>query len=134
MRVWEKLRFAIACFFAFLFVTPPPTVLAQTHVVSSSELQHASVAATQARQKNIETLNAFFSTPIAQKALRDRHISVEQVKTATMRLGDAELANLAARANKAQSDFAAGAITDHLLVLIVIAIAVILIIVLAAKL
>jgi len=134
VQVWEKVRIVVACFFVFLFVAPPPTLFAQTHVVSSTDLQHASVAVTQARQKNIEILNNFFSTPLAQKALRDRHISAEQVKTATMRLSDAELAKLAARADKAQHDFAAGGITDHLLVLIVIAIAVILIIVLAVKL
>ena len=134
MQVWDKVRTLIACFFVFLFVAPPPNVFAQSHVVSPSELQHANVAASQAREKNIQILNNFFSTPLAQKALRDHHINAEQVKTATVRLSDAELAKLAARADKAQHDFAAGAIADHLLILIVLAIAAILIIVLAVKL
>jgi hypothetical protein len=134
MQVWEKLRIVVACFFVFIFAAPPPSLFAQSHVVSPSELQHASVAATQARARNIEILNNFFSGPLAQKALKDHHISLEQVKSATMLLDDADLAQLAAKADKAQHDFAAGALTDHLLVLIVIAIAVILIIVLAVKL
>lgn len=134
MQVWDKVRAIVACFFVFLFIAPPPNVFAQTHVVSSADLQHASVAATAMREKNIQILNNFFSTPQAQKALREHHINAEQVKTATMRLNDAELAKLAARADKAQHDFAAGALTDHLLILIVIAIAAILIIVLATKL
>ena len=134
MLVWEKIRTLVACFFVFLFVAPPPSLFAQTHVVNPAELQHASVAATQVREKNIQILNNFFSTPLAQKALREHHISTEQVKTATMRLSDAELAKLATRADKAQNDFAAGAIADHLLILIVLAIAAILIIVLAVKL
>lgn len=134
MQVWDKFRTVIACFFVFLFVAPPPTLFAQTHVVSSADLQHATVSSTQLREKNIQTLNNFFSTPLAQKALKDRHISTEQVKTAALQLNDAELAKLAARADKAQHDFAAGAISDHILVLLVIAIAVILIIILATKL
>ncbi len=134
MQVWEKLRIAIACFFAFVFVAPPPSLFAQTHVVSPSELQHASVAATQARARNLEILNSFFSSAVAQKALKDHHINIEQVKTASMQLDDAELAQLAAKADKAQHDFAAGALSDHLLVLMVLAIAAILIIILAVKL
>lgn len=134
MQAWDKLRAVIACFFVFLFVAPPPTLFAQTHVVSPADLQHAALATTRAREKNIEILNNFFSSPLAQKALRAKHISTEQLKQASLQLSDAELAKLAARADKAQKDFAAGAISDHLLVLIVIAIAAILIIVLAVKL
>ena len=134
MQVWDKLRAVIACFFVYLFIAPPSAIFAQTHVVSSVDLQHATVASTQTRQANIETLTNFFASPVAQKTLREKHISSEQLKQATLQLSDAELAKLAARADKAQKDFAAGAITDHLLVLIVIAIAAILIIVLAVKL
>jgi hypothetical protein len=134
VQVWDKLRAVIACFFVYLFVVPSPALFAQTHVVSSADLQRATVATTQARKKNIETLNNFFSSPVAQKALREKHINSEQLRQATLQLSDAELAQLAARADKAQKDFAAGAITDHLLVLLVIAIAAILIIILAVKL
>jgi hypothetical protein len=134
VQAWDKLRIVIACFFVFLFVAPPPTLFAQTHVVSSADLKQATVASTQAREKNIQILDNFFSTPLAQKALKDRHISAEQVKTAALQLDDAELAKFAARADKAQHDFAAGAISDHILVLLVIAIAAILIIILAVKL
>jgi len=66
--------------------------------------------------------------------LQDHHIDATQVKAAVSQLSDEELSKIAARTDKAQKDFAAGAITDHLLILIVIAIAVVLIIVLAVKL
>ncbi|HET7205825.1 MAG TPA: PA2779 family protein [Terriglobales bacterium] len=128
------LRMLLTCVFVSLFAFAPQNLAAQTHVVSSSDLQHTVTATTQTRAQNIARLNEFFSTAAAQKALRDAKFDATQVKNGIGTLDDAELANLAARAQKAQKDFAAGAITDHLLVLIVIAIAVVIIIILAAKL
>lgn len=134
MNFWDSCRTLIACFLVALFAFPPQNMLAQSHVVSPGELQQQVVASSQLRQQNIERLNQFFSSPLAQKALKDHHIDATQVKTAVSQLSDDELAKVAARADKAQKDFAAGALTDHLLILIVIAIAVVLIIVLAVKL
>jgi hypothetical protein len=130
----DSCRTLIACFLVALFAFPPQNMLAQNHVVSPAELQRQVVVSSQIRQQNIERINQFFSSPLAQKAMQDHHIDATQVKTAVSQLSDDELAKIAARTDKAQRDFAAGAITDHLLVLIVIAIAVILIVVLIVKL
>lgn len=128
------IRLFTACFLVVLFAFPPQNAAAQTHVVNPAELHKQVVSSSQLRQHNQEQVNQFFSSPLAQRALRDAHIDSTQVKTAVSTLSDEELAKIAARTEKAQKDFAAGAITDHVLVLLVIAIAIVLIIVLAVKL
>lgn len=130
---WSCLRVLLACFFVSLFAIAPQNLAAQTHVVSPSDLQQATVASSQVRQNNIAALNQFFSLPAAQKALNEAHMDVNQVKSGIASLSDAELAKLSARANNAQRDFAAGSLTDHMLLLIVLAIAVIIIIIVAVK-
>jgi hypothetical protein len=127
------LRLLIACFFASLFALAPQNLAAQTHVVSPSDLQQATVASSQTRQANMATLDQLLSAPIGQRALKEAHADATQVKNAIANLSDQDLARLAARADKAQRDFAAGAITDHLLLLIVIAIVIVIIIIVAVK-
>ena len=134
MNLWDFSRTVIAGLFVVLFALPPQNAAAQTHVISPDELHQPVLNSSRVRQQNVEQIDRFFSSPIAQKALKDHHIDAAQVKTAVSQLSDDELARLAARTEKAQKDFAGGAITDHLLILIVIVIAVVLIAVLAAKL
>ena len=134
MNRWDFSRTVIAGFFVVLFALPPQNAAAQSHIVSPNELQQQVVNSSRVRQQNVEQIDRFFSSPLAQKALKDHHIDAKQVKTAVSQLNDDELARVASRTQKAQKDFAAGAITDHLLILIVIVIAVVLIAVLAAKL
>lgn len=130
----QFIRLFTACFLIALLAFPPHNASAQTHVVNPAELQKQVVSSNQARQHNQEQVSQFFSSPLAQKALREAHIDATQVKAAVSTLSDEELAKIAARTEKAQKDFAAGAIRDHALVLLVIAIAIVLIIVLAVKL
>jgi hypothetical protein len=134
VNLWDPSRTILAGFFVVLFALPPQSAVAQSHVVSPNELHQQVVTTSRVRQENVEQIDRFFSSPLAQKALRDHRIDAKQVKTAVSQLSDEELARVAARTEKAQRDFAAGAITDHLLILIVIVIAVVLIAVLAAKL
>ena len=117
---------------ALVFVIPQD-VLAQSHVVSPSELQGAAVASTQARQRNLETLQQFVSTPAAEKALKSAHMDAQQVKNAVAQLNDQELAQLASRANKAQSDFAAGSLSDRDLIIILVCIAALILIIVAVR-
>lgn len=126
-------RLLIACFFTSLFALVPQNLAAQTHVVSPSDLQQAAAASTQTRAANMAKLNDVLSGPVGQKALKEAHVDANQVKTAMANLSDQDLAQLAARANKAQRDFAAGALTDHMLLLIVIAIVVVIVIIIAVK-
>ena len=111
----------------------PNNVMAQAanHLVSPSDLAKASVDASQQRQQNLDTLNQFFSSPQAQKALQSARMDPQQVRKAVSGLSDEELAQLASRADKAQMDFAAGNITDHDLLIILICIAALLLIIVA---
>ncbi len=104
---------------------------AADHLVSPSELQQATVNASQSRQQNLDTLNNFLSSAQARKALDSAHISQQQVNKAVAGLSDTELAQLAARANKAQSDFAAGNIDNRDLLIILVCIAALILIIVA---
>ena len=115
-----------------LFALPQSTFAQSAeHVVSPADLQKATVDASRVRQKNLDTLNRFFSSTEAMKALESAHMNPAQVKTAVASLSDEELAQLSSRANKAQADFAAGYIGNRDLLLILVAIAVLILIIVA---
>jgi hypothetical protein len=57
----------------------------------------------------------------------------QQVKTAVSTLNDQELAQLAARADKAQADFSAGNLSERDLILIILGIAVLVLIIVAVR-
>jgi hypothetical protein len=128
----QFVRVATASTLAIVFMIPQDS-LAQSHVVSLGELQGAAVAATQARERNIETLRAFVSSPVAEKALKSAHIDAQQVKNSVSRLNDQELAQLASRASKAQADFAAGRLSDRDLIIILIAVVALILIIVAVR-
>jgi len=132
MNAWQSARLAIAfaLVVAFLF---PGDLVAQGHVVSPAELQKQVMAASQARQNNIETVQHFLSTPTAQKALKSAQMDPQQVKTAVSALDDQELAQLAARADKTQADFAAGTLSERDLIWIILAIAALVLIIVAVR-
>jgi hypothetical protein len=111
----------------------PQNLVAQTHIVSQSELQRATVEATQTRRHNIETIQQFFSTTAAQKALKSAHMDRQRVTQAVSGLSDEELARLASRASKAQADFAAGRLSDRDLIIVLIAIAALILIIVAVR-
>ena len=95
----------------------------ESHVVPLSELHREAAAATASRQANVAKLEHFFSSEAARQALRAVKIDGDQVKTALPLLSDAELAQLAARADQTQADFAAGALTNQEITYILIALA-----------
>jgi hypothetical protein len=128
----QSVRAVAAGTLALVFLIPQ-NLLAQSHVVSPSDLQKAVVASTQARERNIETLREFVSTPTAEKALKTAHINGQQVQKAVSRLSDDELSQLSARASKAQSDFAAGTLSDRDLIIILVAIAALILIIVAVR-
>ncbi len=128
----QFVRVATACTLAMVFALPQD-LLAQSHVVSLAELQSATVASTQARERNIEAIRQFVSSPIAEKALKSAHIDAKQVKDAVAHLNDQELAQLAARANKAQADFAAGSLSDRDLIIIMLAVVALILIIVAVR-
>ena len=125
-------RAAMACFLTAIFAIPQ-SLFAQAHIVSSTELQKAALASTEARERNIETIQQFLSTATAKKALQSAHMNPQRVTQAVSRLSDQELAQLAARASKAQADFAAGHLSDRDLLIILVAIAALILIIVAVR-
>ena len=125
-------RAATALVLAALFALPQ-SLLAETHVVSPSDLQQQLVETTRSRQNNLSTVRGFLSTSTAEKAMKSASIDPKQVQNAVSSLSDEELANLAQRANKAQADFAAGSLSDRDLIWIILAIAVLVLIIVAVR-
>jgi hypothetical protein len=110
-----------------------PSLRAQTHVVSPEDLRSAAVAATTARQHNLETINGFLSSPPMEKALVTVGVDPAQVKTAVSALSDQELARLAARSEKVQADFAAGRLSDRDLLIVVLCLVALIVIIVAVR-
>lgn len=132
LSVWQPVRTLMAGLLA-LFFAFPSNLAAQAHVVSPADLQKETMAASQVRQRNLQTVTQFLSSPRAQKALRSAHMDPTQVKTAVSTLSDQELAQLASRSANAQADFAAGRIDDRDLLIILVAIAALILIIVAVR-
>jgi hypothetical protein len=96
---------------------------ARDHIVPPAELQQATASAARSRQQNIDKVEKFFSSEQADKTLKSVHLDAVQVKQAVPTLSNQELARLASRADKAQKDFAAGALTNQQITYILIALA-----------
>lgn len=110
----------------------PRFVLGQAPpVVSSSELQEALVAATSIRQKNLDDVRAFFGSDNVRAALKSGKIEYRRIDKAVATMSPDELAQLAARTNQIQKDFAAGALDNQELTYIVIALGVAVIVLIA---
>ncbi len=126
----KAMRAIAACLLLAVFLFPT-WALAQTHVVTPSDLQKETVAASQLRQRNQEKVREFLSSRVAEKAMKSAGMDPVQVKTAVSTLNDAVLAQLAARADKAQADFAAGRLSDRDLIFIILGIAALILIIVA---
>jgi hypothetical protein len=130
--VWQPVRALAACILVAIF-TVPPSLLAQSHLVSPADLQKELVAGTQVRQHNLETVRQLLSSERAENALKSAHINPVQVQTAVATLSDQELAQLASRADKAQADFAGGRLEDRDLLIIIVAIAALVLLIVAVR-
>jgi hypothetical protein len=130
----QAARILTACVLTTIFAIPQNLMAQATaHVVSPADLQKAAVAATQTREQNLETVRNFLSSGKAENTIKSAHMDPQQVKDAVSNLNDAELAQLAARAQKAQANFAAGDLSDRDLIFIILAIAVIVLIIVAVR-
>lgn len=130
VRVLARGILALALLSLFAFVAGSlSAALAEDHVVSSQALQQQMQANSATRQQNIETVTKFLSTPIAEHAMQAQHYDAVKVRSAIPTLSDAELANLATRANDAQQKFAGGFIGTGMLLVLIIAIVVIIVVV-----
>jgi hypothetical protein len=100
--------------------------------VNPADLQKEILVATDARRHNMEIITgSLSSTTKLQNVLGSVGIDPAQVKTGVSSLSDQELARLAARAEKAQADFAAGRLSDRDLLYILLGIAALILIIVA---
>lgn len=93
------------------------------HVVSADELRGAIRSAAEQREADQATLRSFFGKEGARKALKVAGIDHQQLDRAVAQISDSEAAELAARVRQAESDFAAGALTNQQITYILIALA-----------
>ena len=81
----QSARMVIALVLVTLFLVPTDLV-AQRHVVSPADLQKEVLAASQARQHNLDTVRQFLSSPVAEKAIKSAKMDPQQVRTAAATL------------------------------------------------
>lgn len=129
---YRILTASLVCALTFLLQTPL-LAAAQNHIVPPAELQQATASAARVRQQNIDKVEKFFSSEQAEKALKSARLDAVQVKKAVPTLSNQELARLASRADKAQKDFAAGALTNQQITYILIAIGAAVIVLIAVR-
>ena len=116
----------LAIALSFGFAAIPAGAQDKQHVVSLSDLNKDAARPAQTRQSNEEAVRSLLSSDQAQKALKSANLDYQKVDKAVGQLSDEDLAKLAERSRHAQSDFAAGRISDRdLLWIILIAIAII---------
>ncbi|HUE57299.1 MAG TPA: hypothetical protein VMO76_15800 [Candidatus Udaeobacter sp.] len=127
MRFRRKRCVPMLAMAALFGMTAVPTRAQQNqHVVSLSDLTIDAARPAQARQADEEAVRTLLSSDPGQKALKSANLAYKQVDKAVGQLSDADLAKLAERSRRAQSDFAAGRISDRdLLWIIVIALGII---------
>lgn len=123
----------LVCTLAVLVVAPAGLFAETAHVVSPADLHAKAAASSQVRQQNVAKVREFLSGPVAADALQKAHIDAGQVKGAVSQLDDQELAQLAAKADKAQKDFAAGYLSTIDIALIILGVALIILIIVIVK-
>src|SRR5262247_805231 len=128
--LWQSIRLLAACFLLTLCAT---SILAQTHVVSPSDVHKELVNVAQTRQKNLEKTRRLFSSDETRKAMEAAQISPEKVDAAISTLSDDELARLASRADKLDQDFAAGRLDNRDLLFVILGIAALVLIIIAVR-
>lgn len=133
----------LASLMAVLIILAPalsPSALAQTaparpgqHIVSTADLQNDVATAAAARKADQAKVEAFLSTPRARQEMKKVGLNYRVVQRAIPQLSQEELASLAGRADKAQQEFAAGALTNQQLTYIIIALATAVVVIILVK-
>lgn len=124
----SSLVLALTALLAFA-ASLPARAESNNHIVSNHALQQQMQTQSATRQKNMETVTKFFSTPLAQRAMKIEHVDPSQVKKAIPTLSNSELANLSSRANQANQQFAAGTLSTNQMLLLIIVLLIVVILV-----
>jgi len=100
-----------------------PNLIAEDHVVKTTDLHQEILRASESRQSNLAKIQGFFSSESSQKALKNSKLDITKIKSAIPLLNDEELARLAAQTDKIQMDVAGGSLTNQQITYIIIALA-----------
>ncbi len=119
--------------FMLLLVCSVSTLASNDHLVQPSDLKHALEKNSEMRKANIQKLQGFFKTEMAQKALKNSRLDSQRIEKAIPFLTDEELARLAVQSAQAQSDFTAGALNNQQITYILIALATAVIVLILVK-
>lgn len=100
----------------------PTRVSAQDkdHVVSLDELKSDAAKPAQTREVNESDVRHLLQTEAGQQALRQAKVDYAKVDTAISQLSDEDLATVAEKSRQADHDFAAGGLTQTLIIVIVL--------------
>jgi hypothetical protein len=121
-----NLRKSMSFFLLFIFAilaVPMQNLMGEDHVVRSADLHRAIISAAGARQTNLNKVQKFFSSELAQTSFKKAKVDSTKVEQAVPFLSDAELARLASQTDSLQKDLAAGSLTNEQLTYIIIALA-----------
>jgi hypothetical protein len=105
----------------------------QQHVVTSDELSQQAGRPAASRRANVDAVRHLLSSDAGQNVLKSANVDYRRVDKAIGQLSDEEVAKLADRSRKAESDFAAGSISAKTLAYIILAVVVIVVIVVIAR-
>lgn len=103
---------------------------ADQHVVPLSELSKDSAAPAETRRANEAAIRNLFASEAGQKALKSANVDYAKIDHAVSAMSDEDVSKISNRARELDRDFAAGNLSDHdLLVILVVALIVIILIV-----
>lgn len=125
-------RTALACVL-MMSVGVTQVAAAPAQVITPQELQAAVRHASQVREQQRAGIVAFLSTQQAERAMQMAKVDAGMVKNAVSELNQEELAQLSAKAAKAQADFAAGRLSDRDLLWVLVAIAALILVIVAVR-
>ena len=95
---------------------------ADKHVVSLGELNKDAAGPSQTRRANEAEIRQLFATIDGQKALKTANVDYAKIDRAVSSMSDEDVARISERARAIDRDFAAGNLSDHdLLVILVVA-------------
>ena len=91
----------------------PFSVMAEDHVVSTSDLQQAVQNESESRERNLQDVKSFFNSSEVRKVLKDANVDSVKIQQAVSTLSDEELAQLAKQTSKINADISGGGLTTR---------------------
>jgi hypothetical protein len=127
-RLWVSMLGMAVCLGGAALPARAQEQRTQQHVVTSEELNKQAARPAESRQTNEDAIRRLLSSEEGQKALKSANVDYQRVDKAIGQLNDEEVAKLADRSRRAESDFAAGFLSPKTLAYIILAIVVIVVI------